>query len=88
MFACFNPKADRDEYDRVAGNGDISDLGIKSPEGERNADKIAAVPNLAMGQNGHNTIKAKTHLLEEQKAHVDHESQRFVRELSRRSAYR
>ena len=86
MLRCFNPKADRNDYDQITANGDcIANLGVKTAEGERNAEKIAAVPTLAMG---HNTIKAKTQLYEHQKATMDNDSQRFVCELSRRSVFR
>ncbi len=85
MLRCFNPKADRDDFNRVTPNVDsVADLGVKTVEGERNAEKIAAVPTLAMGNN---TIKAKTQLYD-QRLTMDNDSQRFVRELARRSIFR
>ena len=85
MLRCFNPKADRDDFERVTPKVDsVADLGVKTIEGERNAEKIAAVPTLAMGNN---TIKAKTQLYD-QRLTMDNDSQRFVRELARRSNYR
>ena len=85
MLRCFNPKADRDDFDRVTpGLDSVADLGIKTVEGERNSDKIAAVPTLAMGNN---SIKAKTQLYD-QRLTMDNDSQRFVRELARRSIFR
>lgn len=85
MLRCFNPKADRDDFDRVSPQVDsVPELGVKTVEGERNAEKIAAVPTLAMG---HNTIKAKTQLYDHRLT-MDNDSQRFVRELSRRSIFR
>lgn len=85
MLRCFNPRADRDDFDRVTPNVDsVPDLGVKSVEGERNAEKIAAVPTLAMGASA---IKAKTQLYDSRLT-MDNDSQRFVRELARRSVFR
>lgn len=83
MLRCFNPKANGDEFDRVSPHVDsVAELGVKTAEGERNAEKIAAVPTLAMGN-----IKAKTQLYDSRLT-MDNDSQRFVRELSRRSIFR
>ena len=87
MFSCFNAgKLDRNEDFSTVTNGDsATDLGMQSEHGERLTEKIAAVPHLsAIASN----IKAKTHHAEG-KGNMDYDpTRRFVRELTKRSAYR